>query len=63
MDYIDEENLPKEYSDKSKKGAKILNSLNSNEILTFPAEATRTKVRVHGLIYHDDWLQKYKRKP
>lgn len=57
VDYLDEENLPREVSLYSKVGAEILNSLNGNEILTFPAEATRTKVRVHGLIYKDKWSQ------
>lgn len=56
VDYIDEENFSWEQRS-AKDGCKGINSLNGNEILTFPAEATRTKVRVHGLIYNDDWSQ------
>lgn len=55
--YLDEENLPYGDRKRPKAGCKGINSLNGNEILTFPAEATRTKVRVHGLIYKDAWSQ------
>lgn len=55
--YLDEENLPNDDKRYSKVGVNELKSLNGSELLTFPAEATRTKVRVHGLIYNDDWSQ------